>query len=81
MRQRETVRKKCRVLQKIGADKFLIFFSFSSLQVIFQSLLFKNTIQYCFRKSIKETKTLSQIFSRQFRKGTSIHEVGLHIQK
>ena len=62
MRQRETVREKCRVLQKFGADKFLIFFSFSSLQVIFESLLLKNTIQYCFQNSIKETKMLNQIF-------------------
>lgn len=38
------------------------FFSFSSLQVIFESLLLKNTIQYCFQNSIKETKMLNQIF-------------------
>lgn len=64
MRQRETVRKKCRVLQKFWADKFLILISFSSLQVIFESLLLKNTIQYCFQNSIKETKIkmLNQIF-------------------
>lgn len=62
MRQRETVRKKCRVLQKFWADKFLIIFSFSSLQVIFESLLLKNTIQYCFQNTIKETKMMKQIF-------------------
>lgn len=62
MRQRETVREKCRVLQKFWADKFLIFFSFSSLQVIFEIPLLKNTIQYCFQNSIKETKMLNQIF-------------------
>lgn len=61
-RQRETVREKCRVLQKFWADKFLIFFAFSSLQVIFESPLLKNTIQYCFQNSIKETKMLNQIF-------------------
>lgn len=62
MRQRETVREKCRVLQKFWADKFLIFFAISSLQVIFESPLLKNTIQYCFQNSIKETKMLNQIF-------------------
>lgn len=62
MRQRETVREKCRVLRKFWADKFLIFFAFSSLQVIFESPLLKNTIQYCFQNSIKETKMLNQIF-------------------
>lgn len=81
MRQRETVRKKCLVLQKIGADKFLIFFSLSSLQVIFESLLLKNTIEYCFQNCIKETKMLSQIFGRQLIKGTSIRKVGLYIHK
>lgn len=57
MRQREMSS-----IAKILGRQVPHFFSFSSLQVIFESLLLKNTIQYCFQNSIKETKMLNQIF-------------------
>ena len=81
MRQRETVRKKCRVLQKFWADKFLILISFSSLQVIFESLLLKNTIQYCFQTNIKETKikTLNQIFIVASSEGEQVYTRQVYI--
>ena len=67
--------------KNLGWTSSSLFLSFSSLQVIFESLLLKNTMQYCFQKSIKETKMLSQIFRRQVIKRTSIHKVGLYIHK